>query len=651
MELKIKPIAKIISWTIITSQIAIPFKAYAVYKKNEEAWLSETAKTVAPKLQQGTFDDYAKGKIKSLPETTANKAIDESVKKFFPDINLRGGITLEDGQQYRSAEFDAFIPLQESTTSILFGQLGLRDHDSNSFDGRTFFNTGLGYRHEFNDWLFGVNSFIDTDIKNGHVRGGIGGEVFKNTFSISGNYYFPLTGWKESSALQLHNERPASGFDIRARGAYPGLPWFGAELAFEQYYGDKVDLLGNQSLSKNPSALGGTFVWKPIPLLEIRAGYRDAGRGGSQTEAGMKINYIFGTPFHQQLDYRNVESMTNTVNRRAFVDRNYDIVMEYQEQASRIRINVSPVSGKSGQVVNLMPAVNSRYPIQNIAWSGDAELMAGLQHQGSLNSSLVLPQLALDETDDKELSLYLTVTDSRGTKVTSERIPVRVTHDYSSFRSWLKVVNEDVQVNDGNFIIGTPLVAGEQGKIIEWHYVRARTKEDWAILRPQNIKYISGTPGLTFKSLGGEERDGHWVEKVHVLYSGNKSESLRFNIQATGPDGKQSVDGTVFMKTTGASLSEKISSIDVIFTPGTIELNGSVTAPVVGTVLRAKTMCTNEKDCTSDFNYQWEISSDTKIWEGVPGATDAVWKMPYMLNGESLQNRYVRVRVISEKNN
>lgn len=651
MGFKIKPIRQFISWAIIISQITLPINVSAEYIKSEESWLSETARTVAPKVQQGTFYAYAKEKVKALPETAANNAITQRVNNFFPDINIRGGITLEDGQRYRSSEFDAFIPLQESTSSILFGQLGLRDHDSNSFDGRTFVNTGIGYRYESNGWLFGANSFFDADIKNGHVRGGIGGEVFKNTFSFAGNYYFPLTGWKESRVLKLHDERPASGFDLRAKGTFPSLPWFGAELGLEQYYGNKVDLLGNQSLSKNPSAFSGTLVWKPVPLLEMRTGYRDAGRGGSQTEVGMKVNYNFGTPFHQQLDYRNVDSITNTLNRRAFVDRNYDIVMEYKEQASRIKINVSPVSGKSGQVVNLMPAVNSRYPIQNVEWSGDAELMAGLNHQGSLNSSLGLPKLALNKTDDKEFSLYLTVTDSRGTKVTSERIPVRVTHDYSSFRSWLNVVNEDVQVNDGNFIFNSPLAEGGQGKVIEWHYVRARTKEDWAILRPDNIKYTSVTPGLTFKSLGGEEHNGHWIEKVRIMYTGNTAGSLQFKIQATGPDGKQNVQGTVLMKTSGTSLSEKISSIDVIFTPGTDELNGSVTAPVVGTVLKAKTMCTAEKDCTANFNYQWEISSDEKTWESVPGATDSKWKMPYEMNGESLQNRYVRVRIISEKNN
>ncbi len=125
---------------------------------------------------------------------------------------------------------------------------------------------------------------------------------------------------------------------------------------------------------RNPRAAGAALVWNPVPLLEVRAGYRDAGNGGSQAEGGLRVNYSFGTPLHEQLDYRNVGAPSNTTNRHAFVDRNYDIVMAYREQASKIRITAMPVSGLSGTLVTLMATVDSRYPIEKVEWSGDAEL-------------------------------------------------------------------------------------------------------------------------------------------------------------------------------------------------------------------------------------------------------------------------------------
>ncbi|MGK7407240.1 invasin, partial [Salmonella enterica] len=91
----------------------------------------------------------------------------------------------------------------------------------------------------------------------------------------------------------------------------------------------------------------------------------------------------------------------------------------------------------------------------------------------------------------------------------------------TSFRSWINVINDDVQVEDGNFVVSTPLPAGEEGKVIEWHYVRERSEEEWASLKPRNIKYQSDTPGLAFKALGGRERDGHWVERVLVTHIGD----------------------------------------------------------------------------------------------------------------------------------
>lgn len=73
------------------------------------------------------------------------------MKSAFPEIIFRGGVNLEDGAKYRSSEFDMFIPVEETTSSLLFGQLGFRDHDSSSFDGRTYVNVGVGYRRRSMD--------------------------------------------------------------------------------------------------------------------------------------------------------------------------------------------------------------------------------------------------------------------------------------------------------------------------------------------------------------------------------------------------------------------------------------------------------------------------------------------------------------------
>lgn len=134
--------------------------------------------------------------------------------------------------------------------------------------------------------------------------------------------------------------------------------------------------------------------------------------------------------------------------------------------------------------------VSSRYPVERIEWSGDAALMTGLQQQGSINSPLVLPELPLDVTDSKEYSLYLTVTDSKGNTVTSERIPVTVAVNPENFRSHINVIHDEVRREDGKFVVPSPAVNDAAGSVVEWHYVRERSEDEWTSLKPENVHAV-----------------------------------------------------------------------------------------------------------------------------------------------------------------
>ncbi|MFM7945676.1 inverse autotransporter beta domain-containing protein [Hafnia paralvei] len=675
MKFTQSPLARCLTWALVSSQLITPTAIatatlpslnrhldnstsvetekpdLASAKQQQDLWLANTAATIGGQLQEGDLSEYAKNQIVAYPESLANDAINKSITSFFPQAQFRGGIQLEDGTQFRSAEADVLLPLMQNTSSLIFGQLGLRAHDNNSFDGRTFVNLGVGYRRDVGPWLFGMNTFLDGDVKYNHLRGSIGLEAFRNTLTFSSNYYFPLTNWKTSEVRDLHDERPATGFDLRAKGSLPSLPWFGAEIAYEQYFGDKVDVLGNETLSSDPNAISGAIILRPVPLIEVRAGYKDAGDGGSQAEGGINLNYIFGMPLSAQLDPSRVLSANNSANKTAFVDRNYNIVMEYREQKSKISVHAIPINGIAGQTVTLHAGVSSRYPIEKLEWLGDAELLAGLKAQGNLNSPLLLPELPLTIAANKEYALYLKVTDSKGNSVTSERIPVTVTVNPESFRSHINVIHENVRHENGVFILPSPEVNDTEGAVIEWHYIRERSKDEWITLKPENVKYSSDSAGLQFTPLGGEERDGHWIERVKVnvyeTQSRAKLSPVDLHISASGPNGIHPISGTIRM-TPEVDLIKKINMLEVLFTPGTDELNGSTVAPVVGSELQARATCEDNIDCTSIFTYQWEISADGQRWDSILGANKAKWVMPPMLNGQSLQNKKVRVKVTAE---
>lgn len=626
---------------------------FGVANQDVEKWIAQSTTSVTEAIKNKTnVADYAKNYAHSYSQSLGNQYLAEGVKTLSPSARFRGGITLDEDFKFKSVDADLLVPVYETTSSILFGQLGLRTHEKSSFDGRTFLNTGIGYRHDVNRWMLGVNAFVDSDVKNNNVRGSVGAEAFRDYLSFAGNYYFPLTDWKESKAHDLHDERPAYGFDIRAKGYLPAYPHVGMELTYEQYYGDKVDILGNGKLTSDPYATSANLIYKPIPLLEMTAGYKDANSVGTEALVGLNFNYVFGQPLSEQLDASKVSLPSNQQNRTEFVSRNYNIVMEYREQESRITLSSKPITGLAETQIALTPSVNSRYPIVSYQWSGDVEVLAGIANTQAANTTLTLPKLPLDSTESQSYGLYLTATDSRGVSATSERIPVTVGINAATFTSYIELVNKDAVINDGVYEV--PINTTDE-VILEWRYVRVDDKNNYAYLKPESFKYEEMSPNLTSESLGGSMVDGQWIEKTKVIVGTTKSlptqkASLEGRmvigskrVIAFGPGETVPASAQIgFVRKTGTAL-DNISNLSVHYTPGTEELNGSTVAPVVGTTLSAKAEC-GPQDCSADYQYTWQISTDNKNWTDVPNVTAGQWQMPAILNGKSLQGHHVRVK-------
>lgn len=623
-------------------------------KKEIEQWIAQGAVSASEKIKNRTnMADYAKNYVHNYSQSIGNHYFNEGVKALSPTARFRGGVTLDENFKFKSIDADLLIPVYETTSSILFGQLGLRTHDKSSFDGRTFLNTGVGYRYDVDSWMFGVNAFVDSDIKHNNIRGSLGAEAFRDNLSFSGNYYFPLTDWKESKVHDLHDERPAYGFDIRAKGYLPGYAHLGMELTYEQYYGDRVDILGNGKLTSDPYATSASLIYKPIPLLEVNAGYKDANSAGTEVHIGLNFNYVFGQQLSEQLNADNVILPDNRQNRTEFVSRNNNIVMEYREQESRISLSSRPVSGLASTLVTLAPSVNSRYPIVSYQWTGDVELLAGIADAQAANTTLMLPQLPLDSTESKSYGLYLTATDSRGVSVTSERIPVTVAINASTFKSYVELVNKDAVIKDGVYQVPT---TNTDEVILEWRFVRVDDSEAYAYLKPESFKYESISHNASSESLGGSYVDGIWIERVKVKLDTTAASSVSqsSSVEARRIIGTKRVTAygagvpvaasaeVQFMKQSTSALDE-ITRLSVDYTPGNDQLNGSTVAPVVGSTLSAIAEC-GPQDCTDNYQYTWQVSADNVNWTDIPDVTTRQLQLPAILNGKSLQGYHVRVK-------
>lgn len=128
-----------------------------------------------------------------------------------------------------------FKSKENSTTYFLQGSLMVSD------DGdRKTSNLGFGYRKLFNqdNWLFGVNMFLDYEIPYDHKRASAGVELKSLPLEINTNYYKALTSWRVNNNGFL--ERGYDGYDAEIGLQVPFIPSsrvFGKIYTWDNVYG------------------------------------------------------------------------------------------------------------------------------------------------------------------------------------------------------------------------------------------------------------------------------------------------------------------------------------------------------------------------------------------------------------------------------
>ncbi|MFA3760588.1 Ig-like domain-containing protein [Yersinia sp. 2466 StPb PI] len=282
---------------------------------------------------------------------------------------------------------DVLLPLAESESALLFAQLGVRHNGQRATN-----NSGIGVRGFTDDWTFGVNTFYDYDMTGKNSRLGVGGEAWTDYLKFSTNGYFRITDWHQSvlSDMEDYNERPANGFDVRAEAYLPSHPQLGGRLVYEKYFGKGVALgSGNTSpddLGHSPSAITVGVNYTPIPLVTFDASHKKGRNVDNDFQLGINLNYRFGVPWIDQISKQTVGLMRSVAGSRYdIIDRNYDIVMQYQKQ-DLIHLSLpEQITAYAMEDISLTAKVASKYGVKNIVWHAPALLAAG----GSITMSSV----------------------------------------------------------------------------------------------------------------------------------------------------------------------------------------------------------------------------------------------------------------------
>ncbi|WP_168132510.1 Ig-like domain-containing protein [Yersinia frederiksenii] len=274
---------------------------------------------------------------------------------------------------------DILLPLVESQDNLLFGQLGVR------YDGyRTTNNAGIGVRQFTENWMFGVNSFYDYDLTGKNSRVGVGAEAWTDNLKFSANGYFRLTDWHQSvlSDMEDYNERPANGFDVRAAAYLPAYPQLGGSLMYEKYFGKGVALNSGSTspddLGDSPSAVTLGVNYTPIPLITVDVAHKKGQNTSNELQVGLNFNYRFGVPWIDQINKDTVALMRSLAGSRYdLVDRNYNIVMQYEKQ-NLINLTLpETISAHALENVTLTGTVASKYGTERIEWSAPVLVTTG----------------------------------------------------------------------------------------------------------------------------------------------------------------------------------------------------------------------------------------------------------------------------------
>ncbi len=317
---------------------------------------------------------HTEGPASGMARSAVSGEVSQAAQQWLGQFGTaRLQLNVDDNFHLDGSALDLLIPLYDQPKDLLFTQLGARNKD-----GRNTVNLGAGVRSWQGDWMLGMNAFYDDDITGNNRRMGMGFEAWRDYLKLSANNYFRLSDWHQSRDLDDYNERPANGYDIRAEAFLPAYPQLGGKLTFEQYRGDKVALFGKDNLQKDPYAVTLGLNYTPVSLVTIGADHREGKGNASDTRLNIQMNYRFGDAWQTQIDPASVASMRTLAGTRYdLVDRNNDIVLEYQkQQVIHLRLPAE-VNGSEREQATVVAQVTSKYGLDRIDWDTAALAAAG----------------------------------------------------------------------------------------------------------------------------------------------------------------------------------------------------------------------------------------------------------------------------------
>ncbi|WP_340619037.1 inverse autotransporter beta domain-containing protein, partial [Xenorhabdus entomophaga] len=359
---------------------------------------------------------YALGKV--------NGAISTEAQKWLSGFGTaRINFSLDKKGKLDNSSLDLLLPFYDNKADwLFFSQLGYRHKDS-----RHTLNLGLGGRYFTPHWMYGLNTFFDNDVTGKNKRLGFGGEVWTDYAKFSANTYWRLSKWHQSPNEWDYEERPANGYDINGEFFLPAYPNLGGKLSYEQYFGDNVALFNRNTKQKDPNLARIGLNYTPVPLMTMGVDYKLGSSGHSETLFLANLNYRFGVPFGVQISPGSVASMrTLAGSRHDLVERNNDIVLDYQKKPEFNLSLPNVLSGYSAQHVTVTPKITAEKLLRKIIWKPNEEFSkrGGAFTSRGKSVELDLPKYVVNGTNNFTLSAIAEVEGSNKLNTTQMNVVI-----------------------------------------------------------------------------------------------------------------------------------------------------------------------------------------------------------------------------------
>lgn len=259
----------------------------------------------------GTFlssqpdSDATRNFITGMATAKANQEIQEWLGKYG---TARVKLNVDKDFSLKDSSLEMLYPIYDTPTNMLFTQGAIHRTDD-----RTQSNIGFGWRHfSGNDWMAGVNTFIDHDLSRSHTRIGVGAEYWRDYLKLSANGYIRASGWKKSPDVEDYQERPANGWDIRVQMLANGNEQKPLVLSLRDAEGQPVTGMKDQIKTELTFKPAGNIVTRSLKATKSQA--KPTLGEFTETEAGVYQSvFTTGTQSGEATITVSVDDMSKTV--------------------------------------------------------------------------------------------------------------------------------------------------------------------------------------------------------------------------------------------------------------------------------------------------------------------------------------------------